>query len=215
MSWQDATGESYTEVVDCPSGSAISLSDAKAWMKVTNSADDALIQMLINAVEEYAASVTKRTLQETEFKTYRDVFGDVSDASAFAGFPAWTVYQYQSSAPVTLRKSPLVSVDLVRYYSSGVLATLNSSAYYVVKKGDYSRIAPDYGTFWPVADQRMQAIEITFTAGYTVLPQDLKVAMLDHIFSMYENRGDCGCAEATPKNAMAIYRKYRIVDFVA
>lgn len=215
MSWNYATGESYTEVVDAPAGSAISLSDAKEWMKVTTSADDTLIQSIIDAVEAYASGITKRTLQETQFKTYRDVFGDVSDNPAFAGYPAWTVYQYQDTAPITLKKSPFVSIDLVRYYSSGVLTTLNSANYYAVKKGDYSRIAPIYGTYWPVSDQRMQAVEITFTAGYTVLPADLRIAMLDHILSMYENRGDCGCADAAPSNAMAIYRKYTILDFVA
>lgn len=215
MMCNSAAGEGYTEVVDPPSGSAITLSEAKSWMKITSSADNDLIQMIIDAVELYASSITKRVLQETQFKTYRDIFGDISDNSAFSGFPAWTVYQTHNSSPISLRKSPLVSVDSINYYSGGALTLVSADAYYVVKKDAYSRVAPIYGTSWPIPDQRMQAVEITFTAGYETLPQDLKVAMLDHILSAYENRGDCGCAESVPNNAKSVYRKYTILDFVA
>lgn len=208
-----ATGQGFTEVVTPPASSAISLATAKAWMKVTTTADDTIIQAIINSVEAYASAYTKRVLQSTVFRTYRDVFGDVSDNSAMYGYPARSIYGVQCDTPITLRKSPLISVSSVQYYFEDSLTPFTD--FYIDRKFDFSRIAPTTGNYWPIPDVRMQAIQINFTAGYTTLPADLNMALLDHILSAYENRGDCGCADSVPANAKAVYNSYRIEDFVA
>lgn len=211
MSGNFASGQSFTEITEEPSGLVVSVAEAKAWLRVNGSTDDAIIESLIESATDLAEAFTKRTLRVTEFKTYRDVFGDISDNALFHSFPAQNYFSSQNDMPITIRKCPLVSVESIQYYIDGVLTTFTD--FYVVKKPDFSRLAPN--TYWPIVDRKMQAIQISFTAGYDEVPSALKTAILNHVLYMYENRGDCGCDGKIPAVSQTVYNRYRIMDFVA
>ena len=56
-------------------------------------------------------------------------------------------------------------------------------------------------------------IEITYKAGYTTIPNDIKQAMLYHIASMWLNRGDYDNHNLKcPQMARDIYKKYKIIE---
>ena len=98
-----------------------------------------------------------------------------------------------------------------------VLTTIDSSIYYFTDNNEYSSILVKDGQSWATdADNRKQAIKITFVSGYGAtaddVPQGIKTAMLAHIANMYENRGDCSDCDIAFKNSKAasLYSPYRL-----
>lgn len=96
-------------------------------------------------------------------------------------------------------RPPLQSVTSVKYRdATGVQVTWASESYLVdapqgprARKG---RIAPVFGTNWPVAQTVPEAIEIEFKAGYGDAPSDIPEPLVDGIIArcleMYELRGN-------------------------
>lgn len=213
-----ATGQQIYDVIVSAASSPISVSELKLFAKISGTGEDALLQQIIDGVTLEAERYTKRVFVQRTFRTWRDSLGDFGESPAYVCAPPMRSPYAQSSAPVVLRRSPLISVSSVKYYSAGVLTTMNADLYQVVKKPAFSMIAPL--SEWVTVDNRFQAVEIDFVAGYATVPADIKNALLAHATSVYQNRGDCdtggscSCSFA-PSVALAVYQQYRIVDFVA
>ena len=163
----------------------------------------AYIDALIDAAILAGEHLSKRVIWQANFGAYLD---------SFVSYAAYTV-----------RRSPLKSVTAIQYYNGGTPQTLAATDYYKTNSPDYSKIAMVDGKDWPVVDCRLQAIELTFVAGYDAgaVPKDLLQAILIHVAAMYANRGDCamtaagaaGCVTcAVPTQAKNFYMKYRIHD---
>lgn len=164
--------------------------------------EDAYLGLLINVAYKYAEKYTRRTLLTTQYLTYRDDF----NVCCFE-----------------LRRSPFQSLQSIKYLLDGVLTTLPSTDYYNTIESFYARVLRAPHKEWPHRIEcRQQAIQIEFTAGYgdvyTDIPEDLLMAMLQHIANLYESRGDCSdsaCASALPAQSRMIYNSYRIGDITA
>ena len=122
-----------------------------------------------------------------------------------------------SFSEIEIRKSKLQSITSIEYYKDDVLTTVDSSIYYFTDESDYSTINLKATEAWPNdADNRKQAIKITFVSGYGAtaadVPQGIKSAMLAHIANMYENRGDCIDCDTAFKNSKSssLYAPYRL-----
>ena len=202
----------------------VTVAEFKAWAKITNTAEDALITLILQRVTEQAELYTKRDFINKTYVTYRDIFGDGGENPSFAGYPAMN-YAMSLNTPISLRRSQLQSVTSVKYYSDNVLTTLSSAAYYIIRKQDFGMIQSVDGAAWPLVDDRNQAVEITFVAGYGAtaasVPPSLRSALLAHANQVYANRGDCdvdspdscSCSLA-PSAAKSAYNQFRIIDFV-
>lgn len=198
----------YTyKVVTAPTAIAIPLSVVKEHLRIDqdDTTEDSYLTLLVKAVTKYAEDYTKRTFLTTIFETYRDNF---------------CTYEF------VLRRSPLQSVQFVKYYKDDVLETLPTTDYYNTLENEYSKIfEKQTGSAWPKKiDKRQQAIVIRFTAGYgddyTSMPSDLVVAMLNHIAKLFESRGDCdesggGCGGCLPMATKTVYNMYKIRDITA
>lgn len=210
------TGQAPYILITPAAETPISVAEFKAWAKITSSADDAIIADLIAAVTLSAEQYTKRDFVTKTYDTYRDVFGDEWESPARNNL-------YSIDAPIWLRKSPLQVVTEVEYLSGGSNVAYNISNLRTVKKPAYSYIKPNNGLSWPNVDDEPQAVRVRFTAGYGAaadVPADLKQALLNHVLSVYQNRGDCdnGCdcsCQFAPAYSLSVYRQYRIVDFRA
>jgi uncharacterized phiE125 gp8 family phage protein len=185
----------YTVTVppDCP---PVSLDEVKSYLKITGAAQDALIEQLTAAATDFAEDYTKRSFIDRTIKTFRDDF---------------------TSIEFELRRSPLSSVTSIKYLVDGSLVTVDDSIYYNTKETDFSRIALNDGESWPTdVDVRLQAVEIVFIAGFgedeRSVPDDIKVAIMQHVAALLENRGDCTLQEALPRASELIYNKNRIMD---
>lgn len=178
-------------------GMPISLDLVKEQLRIDDNSQDSYLTLLLNTAISIAELITKRDITRKTYKAFLDMF--------FAN----NGYE--------IRKSPLVSLDAIRYFRNNSLVTIDSTTYYTTQSNTFSRAYPRDN--WPVdADDRAQAIEFEFQAGYAtdMVPIDLQLAILQHVTSLYENRGDCSnrgqCMDLLPKTSLGIYNLYKIVD---
>jgi uncharacterized phiE125 gp8 family phage protein len=174
-----------------PAEEPVTLAEAKAYLKLDTTDEDALITRLITAARFRAEWHTSRALV-TQSWIYR--------------LDAWPC------GPVLdIPLQPLQSVSAVTVTArDGSTTTLSSTLYTVDTAGGRLAFAPLVA---PPADLApINAIAIAFTAGYgdaSAVPAPLKVAVLAFIAFLYEYRGD---APADPPPAVAaLLAPYRIL----
>jgi hypothetical protein len=113
---------------------------------------------------------------------------------------------------------PLVSVDSFQCIdmNSGLLVDVPD---FQVSWAEPARLQPQYGQAWPIARWVLDAVQITFTAGYGDTtgspsvgvdpPEPLKLAMKLMIGHWYENRE----SQEMPEAAENILTPYRVFGF--
>lgn len=163
---------SLTLLADSPnSDEPISLDDAKAHLRVTTTDEDDLIWSLVIAAREYAENYTHRAFITRTWEWRRDDFG------------CWVL-----QAPL----SPLRSVSSIQYVDGqGDTQTLATTEYQVDASSTPGRIQPAYGKAWPATRPQMNAVTVTFVAGYgdaVDVPQQVKQALLLIIGEYYARR---------------------------
>jgi uncharacterized phiE125 gp8 family phage protein len=187
-----------------PSVEPVSLAEAKAHLRVDIADDDALIAALIVTARQCAETITRRALVTQQWLLATDRF-----PSPMAGrlTEYWLGQQWGlagmggvSQFPVTDRTGygfllplcPLQSVDSIQYTDTGGgISTMAVTDYKVDSVSEPARILPAYGKAWPTTRQEINAVQITFTAGYglaAAVPQGIKAWMLLRIGSMYQHR---------------------------
>jgi len=208
----------YTYKVTSPPGvTPISVAEVKSFAKITTSSDDALIAIMINAAVEYAENFTRRGVITRIYETFRDLFPghyqgyghSVSQVSPLGG---------GQNFGFEIRKSPLQTIDEVKYLdTAGATIVVPTTVYYNTVEDDYSTLLSLPGQSWPTDEaEQLQAITITLKTGFgdaaTDVPDDIRNALLMHVTSLYENRGDCesGSCGSIPSLAKRIYLQNRI-----
>lgn len=190
----------------------ITLEQAKLHLRVDFSDDDALILALITAARERAELVTGRALVKGSWIYSLDSFpygyfcntmpapARVTPDKWLAAWAAW-----QS---IELPRSPIVSVDSVRYIPSadGQLATLDPSVYVTDTATEPGRIYPVLNSYWPLTQAVPRAVQITFTAGYDQIPEPIRMAMLLMIGHWYAQREDSADIPHAADALLSIYR---------
>lgn len=95
-----------------------------------------------------------------------------------------------SGEAIRLRRPPIVAVTSIEYVDSdGQTQTVEAADYRLDRRALPPRIYPV--DTWPTADDRPEAVTITYTAGYasvTAIPPTLRAAMLLYVGHRYENR---------------------------
>ncbi len=201
----------------------VQLTTFKAHIKKTNSSEDALLCVYLDAAVGYAEKLMRRDLITRTYETFRDFFPQPWQNE---GYYHWGIVPSKATITTSvgentgfeIRKSPLQSVESIEYLVDNVLTAVSSSVYYNTVEDDYSEILSLPGQDWPDnADRRMQTVKITFKAGFgdseTDIPNDIRTAILGHATALWKNRGDCGsdaCAATVPAASKAIYLQNRI-----
>ena len=205
----------YT-VTDQPAGFPVELDTVKLALKIslTNTTEDDLLNAYISAATDYAEKFTRRDFITRTYNTFRDFFPR----------PYYlTEGYYERSSSFELRRSPLQSVESLKYFVSGLLVTIATAVYYNTIEQDYSELLLADGQTWPGdMDNRLQAIQIDFKTGFgdnvaavKVVAPWVEVGILSHVANMYKNRGDCGeCGDSSgtylPPHARHLYLQNRI-----
>lgn len=193
------------KVITPPSSLPVTLLLVKQYLRldITDTVEDEILTLFIETAISLFEKFTHRILLQTEFKTFRDQFYSVQ---------------------FDLLRSPFVSLTSFEYKVSGLLTTVPADLYYLTDENFYSRIILQRDQVWPTdIDIEKQAIEIVFKSGIgdvgNVIPKDITTALLQTVANLYENRGDCNSStlekEMLPRNVIAIYNKYRILNVVA
>lgn len=171
--------------------SPVTLSTMKSYLKITATADDTLIQSMIDAATEWGEKYTGRDFRAINWDLLLDEFTD----------------------RIPLRRDPVASVATVKHLVSGSLVTVPSTVFYLKELVQSSEILLNEDQEWPTdTDNREQTIEIRFiTEGFRC--QDSIIDAIErHVAFWYRNRGDCPNAKASAEGAgvTAIYNQFRI-----
>lgn len=171
----------HVVVLEAPAAEPITLAQAKAWCRVDQSTEDALLEVLIQAVRERAEAITGRAFVQRTLELRLDAFPqDV----------------------IELPYAPLIAVDYVRYRdTSGELQTLQGSpSNWIEDTGSApGRIQPLHGQSWPNTQDVVAAVQIGFQCGYAPgsgsptdyaenIPALAKYWMQARLAAFYENR---------------------------
>lgn len=181
----------------------LSTDEAKQHLRVSNSNDDAYIDSLILACTKMAESYCNIQIMEGTLTQTADCWED-------------TFELYQS--PV--QNSAAISITSINYYNSDNVLTLWPTTEYVLDAiHSPARIGLEVGKDYPTLANRIDAIQIIYTSGYTSatdVNKLLKQAILILVGQWYENRQEAivGRSVGTiPMTATYILDRYRIRNF--
>lgn len=148
----------------------VSLEDMKSYLKATGSAQDALIQSMINAATQWGEKYTGREFRENQWALLIDCF----------------------ETRIELRRSPVKQIDEVNHLVSDSPVVVATTVYYL-KKGNFSsEVLLLSGQDWPTdTDDREQAITIKFTTEQHKCGDLIETAIKQHVAFWFYNRGDC------------------------
>lgn len=147
--------------------SPVTLTEAKAQLRVDDTSEDALISALIASSTALVGEMAGRVMaEETWAASWASIAGDI-----------------------VLPKSPVKELVSVAYYDSAdTLQTMSNTDFHLFLSDDYSVLRPKPNKAWPVTAVREDAITITFKAGYATLPSELRMAVLLCIGHLFEHR---------------------------
>ncbi len=187
-----------------PSVEPITLAEAKVFLRVDISNDDALITALVTAAREACERFTGRVLVTQTWTLFRD--------------------NWPGRAAVEIPRPPLLSIVHVKTYDDTDTATLWAASNYLVDTASVpGRLIARNGATLPVATRVAAGIEIRFVAGYAPdesgspsdlvgnIPGGLIEGVRRLVAYLYENRGDCGADEAAAlSGATLLWRPYQV-----
>jgi uncharacterized phiE125 gp8 family phage protein len=145
-----------------PSNTPVSLTEAKAHLRVAHTSEDAQITGYINAATYAAERFLRRSLITQ----------------------GWVLsFDDYAASEVSLPRGPVQTISSVNLIArDGVSTTVASSSYYI--KSDRETIAFDAAPF-------SHRVEIHYVAGYGVaadVPEPIRQGILQHIAQMYGER---------------------------
>lgn len=195
----------HLDLDTAPTVDPISTVEAKSHLRVDVSDDDALIDGYAAAAREHAEAYTRRALLTQTWDLVLD--------------------RFPTDDVILLPKPPLQSVSAIGYIDvNGVSQTWNSSLYDVdAPSGERAvrgRISPAFGEVWPTARSQLNAVTITFVAGYgnaaTDVPKAIIQAMLLLLGHWYDHREAVAHAQTVvevPVGVNALLWPYRAMSF--
>lgn len=194
MTWQS---QPSLTLVTAPATEPITTTDAKTYLRVTGTTDDALIAAFITAARVWAENYTRRALITQTWD------------QRFAGF-----FSYQR--PLVLAKAPAQSVTSVTYLDpDNVTQTLDTTYYNLVTMS-----GPQAGRAWIESTDAMQVpalslsgteypVTVRTVCGYgnaASVPQGIIAAIYLMLGDLYEQRQETIVGTITSKTHTTIER---------
>ena len=161
------------QIVSAPAVEPITVSEAKAQMRIEHSDDDALIARLIDVAVSFV-----------------DVRGALGKAMISQ---TWGEWLGPNPSVVYLSLGPVQSVSAIKYYdTTNALQSDTLSNYNVLGTSGRTVVSPKTGFSWPTTFQRDDAIKIEYVIGYGAtradIPSSVRHALLMLVAHYYENR---------------------------
>jgi len=173
-----------------PTSEPITLAQASDHLRVDSTEDQAYISDLISVAREYFDAVTGRSSAIATYvltaETWEDLFNPSRRRNDDRTFYD-EVMQYNGYV-IPIHRTPLLSVVSVKYYApeATALTTMSASEYRVVTGAEPGRIQLVDSP--PSIHDRIDAIQITFTAGAECASAMSRHAIRMLVAHFYENR---------------------------
>jgi uncharacterized phiE125 gp8 family phage protein len=159
----------YSRQTVPPAGEPVTTTEAKAHLKIASTLEDEQIAGFIKSARALAESYTGRQFLTATWALKLD------------DFPSWEI---------EAKPTPLIAVSSIVYVDSdGDATTLDAADYQV--SAYQGLITPAYGESWPITRSQMDAVTVTFTAGYGTaddIPQTVRQAILMQVGEWVMNR---------------------------
>tara|TARA_R100000655_G_scaffold31221_1_gene62684 strand:- start:20753 stop:21409 length:657 start_codon:yes stop_codon:yes gene_type:complete len=203
----------------------LSLADVKTFLRVTNTSEDTLITSLIGAAIDVAQNYTNSRFLETEYTLYMETWTDIYVSNSYQQALNNGVYITNGGYvgkdglnQIVLPYAPLASITHVKYYdNTGTQQTMTAATDYSVHNfiNQKGFIEIMDGISLPTLDDRADAVEIKFKAGYGTsaddVPDAIKSAIQLIIGFMYEKREDT--VSRLPKASEYLLDPYRFKTY--
>jgi len=199
--------------VVAPSGVAVSLSDAKSWIIDPPSADDALIQSLIDTSVEMVKQYLGVSLLTETLELRLDGFPGHEDEALLALGPGVHTgslsYLLNGTGEIELPFGPIQSIVSIKAYLRDNSEVTVSPAIYSLD-GQGWRVYLNDGQVWPVDLRDRDAVRVEYVAGYGAgsIPFPILQAIKQHVLVMYEIRSGC----ELPGGSKALLAPYQRLD---
>ena len=182
-------------LVTAPTGNVVTTAEAKAYAKITHSAEDTLIASLVDTAEALVEAICDRQLLSATY--------DFT-------FDAWPSSGDEFEIPF----APTSSITSIKYIDeNGTEQTLSASGYVVSTDVDPAQIYLAYGESWPGIRAQRNAVTVRAVVGYAnaaAVPEAIKTAIKIAVTAWLENRE--GCQELPPA-AVNLVNRYRFRYF--
>ena len=164
-----------------PPATPVTLAEAKAHLRVSDSDSDDLIIGHLEAAAQFCEQHTNRALVEQTWAMKLDAFPRACSARG----------RY-----IDLPKPPTLSISSITYVdTNGTTQTLASDQYVFHADAWQPFIAEAYGVTWPSTRTQPGAVTVTFVAGYAQasgsytpnIPPLIKSAVLQFVQGKYDN----------------------------
>ncbi len=175
-----------------PASEPITLAEAKSYLRVDSSGDDALITSLISTARKLCEEHTQRALMTQTYQLFLDALEDVED-NLWEGMRTGPYINYYKNY-IELPMPPVVSISHIKTYDDNDTATtFASDNYYVDNARQPARVVLRTGETFPTALRVANAIEVKYVTGYAsanAVPEPIKFAIYQVLTYLYEHRGD-------------------------
>lgn len=152
-----------TQTVE-PTSEPLLLDDAKTFMHILETDEDAIIESMIISAREYAENYTNR---QFEIATYELITDRI-----YSGF--------------AIPKSPVIEISSIEYMDTlGVYQTMDTANYYSYGENGATKL--NFETI-PEFKNDKRAFKITFKAGYASVPSSIVSFLKVMVSTLYENR---------------------------
>lgn len=170
----------------------VSLVEAKAHCRVDSADEDTLISSLIAAAVDWAERYTSLSLAN---KTLQLIVDDFSDA-------------------ILLPRGPVQSVSSFVYDNAdGVEVAVPADIYTVDLTSERQWLIRNSGESWPTTLAAVNVVRVTYTTGFSALPDGIKHALLLLIGQWFDNRSAVteGNAKEVPFAVESLLRPHRML----
>jgi uncharacterized phiE125 gp8 family phage protein len=188
---------SYRRTTDA-AAEPLTLAEAKAWLRVTDTAEDTLITALIVGARQMAEQRCNRAFITQTWELVLDEFPD--------------------GTTIELPVAPLIAITSVAYTDTDgngqTLVENTDFAKDVVREPGRIELMPSKS--WPSTEDGINKVTITWTAGYgtasTNMPEDLITAVRYMLSEWFSDRREIshGNPRIIPFRANSILWKYRL-----
>lgn len=180
------------KVVTPPAVEPVSLSEAKAHLRVDGSDEDAVITRLIGVAREECEHILGRSVAPQTLMVLLDKF---------------------PCGAIVLPRGPVVAIDLVEYVdTAGATQTIAGANYTVDDAQIDGWLLPAYDYEWPATREQANAVRVTYQTGWASCPKVIQQWILLRVGTLYAWREADAERPAMPSGfAERLLDRYRVL----
>ncbi|MGE8143050.1 head-tail connector protein [Novosphingobium sp. NPDC080210] len=182
-------------LITAPTAYPVTLDEVKAQCRVDGTADDTALNGYIAAATDYVEQYTGRAIMAQTWKLTLDAFSD----------------------SILLPKGPVQSISAVQYFNAEGVETTLLPEFYTLDASDPAWIVRNSGSAWPETLDAINAVSITYVAGYSQTPAAIKQAILLLVGDWFRSRENTALGSNQPSEmphaVTALLANYRAFGF--